>query len=129
MKKKQNKAKKPIKFSYSFSAEDITAIVASLQLVPAAAAETETPQSISEIFCRCLSAMGKLADGNTDLTPNEVYVVALSIELAVDFLSGRIDFDVDQETVSVIKPHFFTYNHLYEAFGPLLDQVESQADS
>lgn len=116
--------KKPIKFSYSFSGEDVTAIVAALPLVPAFGANTEIQQSINESLC--LSAMNKLADGKTDLIPNEVRVIALSIELAADFLAGRIKLDVDQETVSEIRPHIFTYNRLYESFGPLLDQMDAQ---
>lgn len=119
--------KKPIKFSYSFSSEDIIAIVAALPLVPAYGADTEIQQSINETLC--LSAMNKLADGNTNLIPNEVRVVALSIELAVDFLAGHIDLDVDQEIISEIRPYIFTYNRLYEAFGPLLDQMQAQLDS
>jgi hypothetical protein len=119
--------KKPIKFSYSFSGEDVLAIVAALPLVPAAGADTEIQQSINESLC--LSAMNKLSNRMTNLIPNEIRVVALSIELAVDFLAGRITLDVDQETISEIRPHIFTYNRLYESFGPLLDQMEAQLDS
>ena len=114
--------KKPIKFSYSFSDEDVAAIVSALPLVPAYGADTEIQQAVNETLC--LSAMNKLlVDGNTNLIPNEVRVIALAIELAVEFLAGHIEFDVDRETVSEIRPHIFTYNRLHEVFGPLLDHL------
>lgn len=72
--------------------------------------------------------MNKLVNGRTDLIPNEMRVVVLSIELAVDFLAGRIKLDVDPETASEIRPHIFTYNHLHDAFGPLLDQMKAKLD-
>lgn len=119
--------KKPIEFNYSFSSEDILAIVAALPLVWAVEADTEIQQTIN--INLCLSAADKLTNRITDLIPNEIRVVALSIELAVDFLAGRISLDVDQETISEIRPHIFTYNHLYESFGPLLDQMEAQLNN
>lgn len=121
------KRKKPIKFNYSFSSEDVIAIIAALPLVPAFGAETEIQQSINESLC--FSTMNKLANRNTDLIPNEVRMIALSIELAVEFLAGRMKFDVDQEIVAEIRPHIFTYNHLHEAFAPLLDQLDAQLDN
>lgn len=119
--------KKPIEFSYSFSGEDVLAIVAALPLVPAFGADTELQQHINENLC--LSAMDKLIAKSVDLIPNEIRVVALSIDLAKDLLAGHIDFDVDPEILADIKPHIFTYNRLYMTFGPLLDQMEAQLDS
>lgn len=117
--------KKPVKFSYSFSSEDIAAIIAALPLVPAFDTSTEIQQSINESLC--FSAMNKLVNRNPDFIPNEIRVIAVSVELAVEFLAGHIELDVDQETISEIRHHIFTYNHLHNIFGPLLDQLDSQS--
>lgn len=119
--------KKPMKFSYCFSGDDVSAIIAALPLVPAFGADTEIQQRINENLC--LSAMNKLVNRSTDFIPNEFRVIALSIELAREFLSGQIALDVDSEDVAEIKPHFFTYNRLHEAFGPFLDQMDAFLDS
>lgn len=119
--------KRPVEFNYTFSGEDVLAIVAALPLVSAFGADTEIQQSINESLC--LSASEKLVNRFTDLIPNEVRVVALSIELAREVLAGHIVIDVGPETMDKIRPHIFTYNRLYSAFGPLLDQMEAQLDS
>lgn len=119
--------KKPVKFSYAFSGEDVLAIVSALPLVPAFGADAELQQHINENLCA--SAMDKLSNKSVDLIPNEIRVVALSIELARDLLGGNIDLDVDPEFLAEIKKHFFTYNRLYASFGPLLDQMDAQLDS
>ncbi len=125
--KRDARMKKPIRFSYSLSNEDVLAILAALPLVPAFDVGTEIQQSLNENLC--LSAMNKLVEKRTELIPNEIRVIALSIELAVDFLAGRLELDIDQETASEIRLHIFTYNRLHEAFGPLLDRLKTQLDS
>ncbi len=119
--------KKPIKFSYSFSGEDILAIVAALPLVPAFGADTALQQHINENLC--LSAMDKLLSKSLNLNPNELRVVTLSIWLAKDLLAGHLDIKVDPKIMADIRPHIFTYNRLYLSFGPLLDQMDAQFDS
>lgn len=114
--------KKPIEFSYCFTDEDVSAIIAALPLVSIFGADTEIQQQINETLCT--SAIYKLTTGDTNLIPNEFRVISLSVGLAKEFLAGRLDFDLDVSTeiLSEIHPHIFTYNRLDATFRPVVEE-------
>ena len=112
--------KKPFSLDFSFSPADVAAVLASLPLtsyVPTNAAVRHANAVL------CESAAEKLSSGSSAITPNEFRMVALSVAIARDVLSGSPDWEVSEEDRRAISPHFFTLNRLAAQFDPILDRL------
>lgn len=116
--------KKPVEFNYCFSSGDVSAILAALPLVIAYGADTTVQNQINADLCALVAQ--KLINHASGIAPNEFRVMALSVILARDLLTGRIDLDIDEEHRNDLKQYLFSYNRLASVFEPVLEHLRNQ---
>ncbi len=107
------------KFNYSFSDTDIKTLVCTLSVMPLIPFDgvSDVQQSINDSCCA--SAVEKLSSYRTDFHPNEVRVMAASLELSDLILKGEIE--ASAEIKKTLSQFMFSINRLLPVFVSVFD--------
>lgn len=104
-------------FSYSFSESDIDIILFTLSIFPSLNLEDTIVQANINCQC-CISAGEKLISHRTDITPNELRVIAASLKAAQLIAQGVYHVD-DENTKNKCNSYLFSINKLVSIFSGL----------
>lgn len=116
---------KKVKNKINFQAGDVSALLCALPLVSYPEAETPEQTELNTVCCE--TAAKKLAAGAHAYSANELRVMAIAIEFALDILKGTGNefisvYEIDSEWKTDLSKHFFTYNRLKPGFDALMDE-------
>lgn len=106
-------------FNYSFSESDVKTFLCTLSIMPQIDFDG-IPESQKDIndSC-CLSAIEKLLNSRTDFHPNEVRVMAVSLDLSDAILQGELE--ASEEIKNELSPYVFSIKKLLPIFDVLFD--------
>lgn len=106
-------------FQYSFSDTDIKTLICTLSVMPLVRLDgvSDVQQSINDSCCA--SAIEKLSSYRTDFHPNEVRVMAASLELSDLILKG--DIEASAEIRKTLSQFIFSINRLLPVFASAFD--------
>lgn len=104
---------------YSFSNTDIKTLLCTLSVIPLVQLDniSDIQQSINNSCCA--SAAEKLSSYRTDFHPNEVRVMASSLELSDLILRGEIE--ASEEIRKTLSQFMFSINRLLPVFAFVFD--------
>ncbi len=108
-------------FKYHFPAQEIRAILEALPLVFYEEADTEAQTMINRQLA--ISLGNKLENGDSSLSPNEIRIMFIAVDLAMNALSADHWFDYDSEDIDAVRPYIFEYNHLKQVLDPVIDSL------
>lgn len=113
--------RKDIHFSYHFPAQEIRAVMAATPLIFYEEANTEAQAMINYQLAASLGK--KIESGDSSLSPNELRIMYIVVDLAMNALSADPWFDYDSEDIGAVRPYFFEYNHLKQVLEPVMDSL------
>ena len=99
--------------SYALSDSDIEVIAFALSILPSLGLEETEVQADINYQC-CCSAMEKLINHDRDISPNELRVIQVSLQVVQHINQGKLD--VDNETKRKCNDYLFSVNKLVSAF-------------
>lgn len=106
-------------FNHTFSESDVKTLVHTLSVMPLVQLEGVSDVQQSTNNSCCSSAMEKLTDSRTDFIPNEIRVMAASLQLADLILRGDIEIELDVK--KLLSQYIFSINRLLPIFTSIFD--------
>ena len=120
---------KRIPSNIKLSSGDVEAIICALPLV--SNIEADTPEQTHLNITYCNIAAEKLLSRTFRFEADELRVIGVAIEFALEVISGNgkdiaYAAGVDAQWMSNLSRNFFTYNRLRPLFSSLLDLIEDE---
>lgn len=106
-------------FNYRLSDGDIETFLFTLSIMPSIKFDGVSPEQEQLNFESCVSAGEKLAARNANVLPDEIRVMAISLEIASLILSGEID--VDDDIKAECSQYRFSINKLLPIFSKIFE--------
>lgn len=116
----KNKKPKNTGKRISLSPDDVDAILCALPLV--ADADVDSPMQARLNRLSCNAAANKLTTGSSALSAEDLRVISVAIDFALDVISGTGNefvstSDIDAEWLADLSKYLFVYNRLRSVFG------------